>query len=155
MIYSGSGSSYYFSEFRIRIQTSWFKQSWRKKHLKFNQKDELTNYLPFSIAYYSHTVHTVQNSQVLNYKWSFFLSVLSFFAESGTKIPDTVPGKSSGSTTLTTTMSVSPIGCYLCRVNHLDPWPRSATPAGWRAAAQPQCTAPGPAITHKHVFQLQ
>ena len=35
----------------------------KKTHLKFNQKDEYINYLPFSISYYSPTVHKVQNSQ--------------------------------------------------------------------------------------------
>ena len=34
-----------------------------KKTLKCNQKEEFTNDLPFSISYYSPTVHTVQNSQ--------------------------------------------------------------------------------------------
>ena len=33
-----------------------------KKHLKFHQKEELTNYLQFSISFYSSAVHTVQNS---------------------------------------------------------------------------------------------
>ena len=68
MIYSVS--SVEFSEFRIWIQVRiWiqpilYKNHWRKKfkHLKFNQKEEFTNYLPFSISKYSSTVHTVQNS---------------------------------------------------------------------------------------------
>ena len=71
MIYSGSGSSYEFLEFRIRIQMQiriqpkLLKQIWKllKKHLKIKQKEEFTNYLPFSISYYSRTVQTVQNSQ--------------------------------------------------------------------------------------------
>ena len=37
-----------------------------KKKRKFNQKEESTNYLPFSISYYNPTVHTVQNSQAKN-----------------------------------------------------------------------------------------
>ena len=31
--------------------------------VKFNRKEELTNYLPFSVSYYSPRVHRVQNSQ--------------------------------------------------------------------------------------------
>ena len=34
-----------------------------KKHLKFKQKEESINYLPFSILYYSPTVNKVSNSQ--------------------------------------------------------------------------------------------
>ena len=51
---------------QIRIQPILFKQIWKllkSTHLKFNQKEEFTNDLPFSISYYSPTVwvplHTV------------------------------------------------------------------------------------------------
>ena len=77
MIYSGSGSE--FSEFRVRIQAkvpgpcgsgsnpcylSVFR-NFKQNHLKFNHKEDSTgiNYLPFSISYYSPTVHEVQNSK--------------------------------------------------------------------------------------------
>ena len=55
-----------------------------------------TNYLPFSISYYSPTVHTVQNFWPKIKKWNFYLSALLFFvgSGSGTIIPD--PCKSSG-----------------------------------------------------------
>ena len=86
MIYSGSGSSSEFSEFRIRIQAkipnpcrsgsnpcylSLFGNC-KQNHLKFNHKDEYVNYLPFSISYYSPTVYKVQNSQRNWHKTYFF-----------------------------------------------------------------------------------
>ena len=113
MIYSGSRLE--FSEFRIQA-----------KHLKFNQNEESTNYLPFSISYYSPTVHIVQNSKALNEKLHFYLSALSFFAGSvsGTIVPD--PGKSSGSATLVVCLSI--VFLY-CRPwwNSLPPSHRSKT----------------------------
>ena len=104
-IYSGSGSSSEFSEFRIRIQAkvpdrlgsgsnpcylSIFGNC-NQNHLKFNHKEESIIQLPFSISCYSPTVHKVQNSEKLH----FYLSALSYLAGSGsgTIIPD--PGKSS------------------------------------------------------------
>ena len=68
MIYSGS--SFEFSEFRIKAKVLdpcgsgnnlYFLSIFGK--LKFNQKEESINYLTFSISYYSPTVHTVQNSR--------------------------------------------------------------------------------------------
>ena len=111
MIYSGSGSSFEFSEFRIRINAdqdpthTGINEVYLeiiKKHLNFNQKEEFINYLPLSISYYSPTVQTVQNSQ-------FYISALSLFAgsRSGTIIPD--PDKSSGSATLHPSIRV----CFL------------------------------------------
>ena len=47
MIYSGS--SYACLEFRIQPIT--FEHIWKKKKIKFNQKEESTNFLPFSISY--------------------------------------------------------------------------------------------------------
>ena len=59
IIYSGSGSSYELLEFRIqmriRILLSLFGK-FQETHLKINQKEEFTNYLPFSISYYCPTV---------------------------------------------------------------------------------------------------
>ena len=105
MIYSGSGSE--FSEFRIciRIQaqvpdlcesgsesnpcyliTGIFGIC-KQNHLKFNHKEESINYLPFSISYYSPTVHKVQNSKRNN----IFLYLLFHI------LLDPDPGKSSES----------------------------------------------------------
>ena len=82
---SRSGSyPYYLSMFRNYL---------KKTHLKFNQKEESTNYLSFFISYYSPTIHAVQNSQAWNEKYNFYVSALSFFAGSGsgTIIPDPDP----------------------------------------------------------------
>ena len=75
ILYSGSLYSYEFSEFRVRIQMQiriqpipYYLSKFGEKN-KFNQKEESTNYLPFSISYYSPTVqytHTVQNTQALD-----------------------------------------------------------------------------------------
>ena len=74
MIYSGSGSSFEFSEFRIqakvpdpiRIQPILIKCPYleliQKHTLNSIKKKNLDNYLPFSISYYSPTAQTVQNS---------------------------------------------------------------------------------------------
>ena len=84
MIYSGSESSSEFFESRNRIQAkipdlcgsrsipchlSIFGNC-EQNHLKFNHKEESVNYLPFSISYYSPTVHKVQNSH-RNYIFSW------------------------------------------------------------------------------------
>ena len=61
MIYSGSGPSYEFLEFRILLMI--FKHIWKLfliKPYKINQKEESTNYLQFSISDYS---TKIQNSQ--------------------------------------------------------------------------------------------
>ena len=78
MIYSGTGSSLQFYEFWIRIQPILCYYIWRLflKNLKFNQKEESTgtNYLPFSISYFSPQYthcHLVQNSQAYNDKKCF------------------------------------------------------------------------------------
>ena len=73
MIYSGPGSSSEFSEFRIQAKVSdpcgsnpcylIIFGNCKQNHLKFNHKEESINYLPFSISYYSSTVHKVQNSK--------------------------------------------------------------------------------------------
>ena len=52
MIYFGSGSSYEFLEFLLRILPILFKHIWRRKKIK-NQKEESSNYLPFSFSPYS------------------------------------------------------------------------------------------------------
>ena len=68
MIYSGSGFSFEFSEFRIHADpdSTYNKKvhlELMKKHtLNSIKKKNLNNYLPFSISYYSPTVQTVQNS---------------------------------------------------------------------------------------------
>ena len=101
LIYSGSGSSSEFSEFRIRIQAkvpdpcgsgsnpcylSIFRNC-KQNHFKFNHKEESISYLPFSISNYSPTVHKVQNSKRNNiFVYLLFQILLD---------PD--PGKSSGS----------------------------------------------------------
>ena len=75
-MYSGSGSGYKFLEFRIRIQPLSSEHIWKlflKTHLKFILKEESTNYLPFSISYYTPTVQTYSN-----YEWCFEILFLSF-----------------------------------------------------------------------------
>ena len=58
----GLGSSYEFSEIQIRIKPIGTvllylsKFGRKKKQLKFIQKEEFLNYLPFSISYYSPTL---------------------------------------------------------------------------------------------------
>ena len=77
-----------------------------KKHLKFNQKGESTNYRLFSISELTPTVHACQNSQAYNYcRNNIFIYLLfNFFAGSQTikflvRIQSKVPDPS-GSTTL-------------------------------------------------------
>ena len=67
MIFSGSGSSYEIFEFWIRIQPISFEHICKllRKKLKFNQKEDSTNCLPFSISYYSPKVYTQsRNSEI-------------------------------------------------------------------------------------------
>ena len=50
-----------------------------KKFLKFNQKEESTNYLPFSVSYYSPTVCT-HSQEFTGLKWEItFLFLCNFF----------------------------------------------------------------------------
>ena len=62
MIYSGSGSSFEFSEFRIRIQPILLRHHCNFfKYFKFNHKEEFTNYLTFSMSKYSPTILYTQS----------------------------------------------------------------------------------------------
>ena len=47
---------------KTKIKVPWYFGN-KKTHLKFKQKEESTNYLPFSILYYCPTAHSVLNSQ--------------------------------------------------------------------------------------------
>ena len=85
-IYSGSGFSFEFSEFRIRAKVpdpcgsgsvsnlyylSIFRNC-KKTHLKFNHKEESINYLRFSISYYTqYTQSRIQREVIFLFICSF------------------------------------------------------------------------------------
>ena len=79
--------------FWIRIQPMFFKQIFKllKKHFNIQQKEESTNYLPFSISLYS---PTVLQSRINGLKLKLNLSALSFLPDPEQTILD--QGKSSG-----------------------------------------------------------
>ena len=94
-IYSGpgSGSSFEFSEFQIRIQAkvpdptcinqvSIIRNN-TKNPLYLIKKKNLNNYLPFSIQYYCPIVHTDQNSQ-----FYLYARILLFRIRIQAKVPD-------------------------------------------------------------------
>ena len=87
------GSRYEFLDFRIRICYVFFKAYLdiliKKQHLIINQKEEFTNFFPFSISHYS------PESSGLKFR-NIILVYLLLLAVSGTIISDPGPGKSSG-----------------------------------------------------------
>ena len=101
-----------------------------KKHLKFNQKGESTNYRLFSISEFTPTVHACQNSQAYNYcRNNIFIYLLfNFFAGSQTikflvRIQSKVPDPS-GSTTLGKNIDV----CAHCPLPRRVAWTSEAFP---------------------------
>ena len=100
MINSGSGSSSEFSDFRIQTKVSdpcgsgsnpcylSIFENCKQNHLKFNHKEESINYLPFSISYYSPTVHKVQNSKRKNIFIYLLFHILLDRIRIQAKVPD-------------------------------------------------------------------
>ena len=93
MIYSGSGSSSEFSEFRIPIQAKVPDScgsgsnpcyliifgNCKQNHLKFNRNEESINYLPFYIILHSYSTQRPEFTEKLH----FYLSAFSYLAGSG------------------------------------------------------------------------
>ena len=113
MIYSGSGSSYDFSEFRIRIQPLFFKANLEiKTHILNSIKTKnlpTICHFPFHTTLQSYRTHSPEFTCLkLEIKFLFICSFIFCWIPvrigSGTIIPDQDPGKSSGSTTLVDTV---------------------------------------------------
>ena len=64
---------------RRRIQPILFRHDWKyfmKKHLKINQKEESTNYLPLSISHYSTVLPTILQSRIFGPKTDWLMLIM-------------------------------------------------------------------------------
>ena len=118
MIYSGSGSNFEFLEFWIRIlfwirmQPMLFMHIWTK-NLKFNKKEESTNYISaifyFIVQYIPTWSYSTHRPEFTRLKLEVFYLVYG----SGTIILD--PGKSSGSMRIGIHVDPDPQHCFIVK----------------------------------------